>query len=70
MREKDVQAASALAEAWDAAGAYQVGSFANRRWAEWNGRYRDDVRRFWRGDPGTLGPMATRLGLARRWFWG
>ena len=39
-----------IAEAWDAAGAYQVGSFANQRWAEWNGHYRDDVRRFWRGD--------------------
>lgn len=50
-----------IAEAWDAAGAYQVGSFANRRWAEWNGRYRDDVRRFWRGDPTTLGALATRL---------
>lgn len=50
-----------IAEAWDAAGAYQVGSFGNPRWAEWNGRYRDDVRRFWRGDPGTLGAMATRL---------
>jgi isoamylase len=50
-----------IAEAWDAAGAYQVGSFGNARWAEWNGRYRDDVRRFWRGDPGTLGAMATRL---------
>ena len=34
-----------IAEAWDAAGAYQVGSFADRRWAEWNGHYRDDVRR-------------------------
>ncbi len=50
-----------IAEAWDAAGAYQVGSFANLRWAEWNGRYRDDVRRFWRGDGGLLGAMATRL---------
>lgn len=50
-----------IAEAWDAAGAYQVGSFANRRWAEWNGRYRDDARRFWRGDPGTIGALATRL---------
>ncbi len=39
-----------IAEAWDAAGAYQVGSFGNHRWAEWNGRYRDDVRGFWRGD--------------------
>lgn len=50
-----------IAEAWDAAGAYQVGSFGNHRWAEWNGRYRDDVRGFWRGDGGTLGPLATRL---------
>ena len=50
-----------IAEAWDAAGAYQVGTFANLRWAEWNGRYRDDVRRFWRGDPGMIGPLATRL---------
>ena len=50
-----------IAEAWDAAGAYQVGSFGNHRWAEWNGRYRDDVRGFWRGDAGTLGAFATRL---------
>ena len=50
-----------IAEAWDAAGAYQVGSFANQRWAEWNGHYRDNVRRFWRGDYGMTGPMATRL---------
>ena len=50
-----------IAEAWDAAGAYQVGSFHGLRWAEWNGRYRDDIRRFWRGDGGTLGSFATRL---------
>ncbi|HEV3003173.1 MAG TPA: glycogen debranching enzyme, partial [Pirellulales bacterium] len=50
-----------IAEAWDAAGAYQVGSFSNHRWAEWNGRYRDDVRRLWRGDAGLVGPLATRL---------
>ncbi len=50
-----------IAEAWDAGGAYQVGSFAERRWAEWNGRFRDDVRRFWRGDPGTAGAFASRL---------
>jgi len=50
-----------IAEAWDAAGAYQVGSFASLRWAEWNGRYRDDLRRFWRGDPHMIGPLATRL---------
>ncbi len=50
-----------VAEAWDAAGAYQVGSFSERRWAEWNGRYRDDVRRFWRGDDGMLGAFASRI---------
>jgi isoamylase len=50
-----------IAEAWDAAGAYQVGSFARQRWAEWNGRFRDDVRRFWRGDPHQAGNLATRL---------
>ena len=50
-----------IAEAWDAAGAYQVGSFSERRWAEWNGRYRDDVRRFWRGDDGMLGAFASRI---------
>ena len=50
-----------IAEAWDAAGAYQVGTFGNLRWAEWNGRYRDDARRFWRGDAHMIGSLATRL---------
>ncbi len=50
-----------IAEAWDAAGAYQVGSFGSKRWAEWNGRYRDDVRRFMRGDLNMLGNFATRF---------
>jgi glycogen operon protein len=50
-----------IAEAWDAGGAYQVGSFPGGRWAEWNDRYRDDVRRFWRGDERMLGALATRL---------
>ncbi len=50
-----------IAEAWDAAGAYQVGTFAQLRWAEWNGRFRDDVRRFWKGDPSTRGALATRM---------
>ena len=50
-----------IAEAWDAAGAYEVGSFSERRWTEWNGRYRDDVRRFWRGDEGMLGVFASRI---------
>ncbi len=49
-----------IAEAWDAAGAYQVGSFPSRRWSEWNGRYRDDIRDFWKGGGG-LSVFATRL---------
>jgi len=50
-----------IAEAWDAAGLYQVGSFVGEWWKEWNGRFRDDVRSFMRGDPGTVGHMAERL---------
>jgi isoamylase len=50
-----------IAEAWDAAGLYQVGAFPGYRWAEWNGRYRDVVRRFVRGDRGLIGEVATRL---------
>jgi glycogen operon protein len=59
-----------IAEAWDAAGAYEVGSFSERRWAEWNGRYRDDARRFWRGDEGMLGSFASRIsGSADIYTW-
>jgi isoamylase len=51
-----------IAEPWDAVGLYQVGTFPfGRRWSEWNGRYRDDVRRFWRGEPGFASALATRL---------
>ena len=50
-----------IAEAWDAAGLYQVGSFPGYRWAEWNGRYRDVIRRFLRGDKGLVGELATRI---------
>lgn len=51
-----------IAEAWDAAGLYQVGSFPSfGKWAEWNGRYRDTVRRFWKGAGGQTGIFATRL---------
>jgi glycogen operon protein len=50
-----------IAEPWDCGpGGYQVGRFSPG-WAEWNDRFRDTVRGFWRGDPGTLGDMATRL---------
>ncbi len=51
-----------IAEAWDAAGLYQVGSFpAWGRWAEWNGKYRDEIRRFVKGDPGLTQALARRL---------
>jgi len=50
-----------IAEAWDAAGAYQVGEFPSQHWSEWNGRYRDEIRRFWKGERGLLGTFATRL---------
>ncbi len=51
-----------IAEAWDAGGLYQVGSFpAYGRWAEWNGRFRDDIRRFVKGDAGFAGAMAARI---------
>jgi glycogen operon protein len=50
-----------IAEAWDAGGAYQVGWFPGGRWAEWNDRYRDEVRRYWRGDPHHVRHLATRL---------
>ena len=51
-----------IAEAWDAAGLYQIGHFPGDRWSDWNARYRDDVRRFVRGDPGLVGAIASRLG--------
>lgn len=50
-----------IAEAWDAAGLYQVGSFPGYRWMEWNGRYRDSIRRFVRGDRGLVPEVATRI---------
>jgi glycogen operon protein len=50
-----------IAEAWDAAGLYQVGSFVGDTWQEWNGRFRDDVRRFLKGDDGSVSRVATRL---------
>lgn len=51
-----------IAEPWDATGLYQVGRFPfGQRWSEWNGRYRDDVRRFWRGDANFVGQLATRI---------
>ncbi|MGB7931314.1 MAG: glycogen debranching protein GlgX [Gammaproteobacteria bacterium] len=50
-----------IAEAWDAAGLYQVGDFPGFRWAEWNGHYRDVIRRYVRGDKGLVSELAMRL---------
>ncbi len=50
-----------IAEAWDAAGLYQVGGFVGDSWKEWNGRFRDDVRGFFRGEPGSVARFADRL---------
>ena len=50
-----------IAEAWDAAGLYQVGSFVGDSWREWNGQFRDDVRSFMKGDRGTVTRLARRL---------
>jgi glycogen operon protein len=50
-----------IAEAWDAAGLYQIGTFPGARWAEWNGKYRDCIRGFIKGDPGLIGEFAGRI---------
>jgi len=50
-----------IAEAWDAAGLYQVGTFVGDTWQEWNGQFRDDVRRFLRGEPACVSRVAARL---------
>lgn len=50
-----------FAEAWDAAGLYQIGYFPGYRWAEWNGRYRDTARKFVKGDPGLVDEIAYRI---------
>ncbi len=59
--EPALAGAKLLAEAWDAAGLYQVGNFIGDAWREWNGRFRDDVRDFFRGDPGSLRRVADRI---------
>jgi Type II secretory pathway, pullulanase PulA and related glycosidases len=50
-----------IAEAWDAGGLYEVGSFVGDRWVEWNGRFRDDVRSFLKSDPGRVPAISQRL---------
>lgn len=59
--EEDLADTKVIAEAWDAAGLYQIGNFPGDRWAEWNGRFRDDIRRFVKGDPGLVGAVACRM---------
>ena len=59
--DEDLMDSKVIAEAWDAAGLYQIGGFPGDRWSEWNGRYRDDIRRFVRGEPGVVGALATRV---------
>jgi glycogen operon protein len=59
-----------IAEAWDAGGLYQVGSFPSYgRWAEWNGKYRDTVRKFLKGDMGQVGEMAQRVQGSPDLYW-
>ena len=59
-----------IAEAWDAAGLYQIGYFPGARWAEWNGKYRDAMRRFVKGDPGVISEVASRVtGSADLYQW-
>jgi glycogen operon protein len=57
-----------IAEAWDAGGLYEVGRFPGPRWSQWNGPYRDDIRRFVKGDPGLLGAVASRIGGSADYF--
>ena len=56
-----LRGAKLIAEPWDAAGLYQVGDYQGPRWMEWNGRYRDAIRRSLRGEPGMLSELATRI---------
>ncbi len=53
--------AKIIAEAWDAAGLYQVGTFIGDRWTEWNGKFRDHVRRFMKGDTGMVSKFASKI---------
>jgi glycogen operon protein len=59
--EPALAATKLIAEAWDAAGLYQVGSFIGDAWKEWNGHFRDDVRSFFRGEQGTVRRLADRM---------
>ncbi len=62
LSDPDLQGVRLIAEPWDAAGAYQLGrAFPGARWSQWNGRFRDDIRRFLRGDAGLVGALMQRL---------
>jgi len=50
-----------IAEAWDSGGLYQVGSFGQDKWKEWNGHFRDDIRSFVKGDEGTVVKLRNRI---------
>lgn len=58
-----------IAEAWDAGGLYQVGNFIGDKWGEWNGKYRDDIRRFVKGDEGMINPLAIRMEGSPDMYW-
>jgi glycogen operon protein len=58
-----------IAEPWDAAAGYNAGRFGGLNWADWNDRFRDDVRRFWRGDIDSIGNFATRFAGSEDLFW-
>ena len=60
--DEDLMDTKLIAEAWDAAGLYQIGHFPGDRWGEWNGRFRDTVRRFVKGDSGVVGQVADSIG--------
>jgi len=59
--EEDLSDTKMIAEPWDAGGLYDVGRFPGARWSEWNGKFRDDVRKFVKGDPGLVPTIATRI---------
>jgi glycogen operon protein len=58
---EDFMDTKVIAEAWDAAGLYQIGHFPGDRWGEWNGRFRDTMRHFVKGDPGIIGQVADSI---------
>ena len=59
--EPELACTKLIAEAWDASGLYQLGVFTGEKWAEWNGEYRDDIRRFIKGDRGMVSTVASRI---------